>query len=130
VIPSKYDGEEQNIDERGRGVHFEKQNAHKRGIRLFQTPTTQWRKEYHLLTLRNNQRRSLIFKWVQNLESTSSSMCYMHWLSCTCDCLHHAVKNPPLLILSLDLLSFLLNASLLCMWLSFLTRDLFHSSQQ
>jgi len=78
VIPSKYDGEEQNIYERGRGVHFEKQNAHQRGILLFQTPTTQWRKEYHLLTLKNNQRRSLIFKWVQNLEITSSSMCYMH----------------------------------------------------
>jgi hypothetical protein len=85
---------------------------------------------YHLITLKNNQRPSLIFKWVQNLESTSSSMCYMHWLRCPCQCLHHAVINPPLLILSLDLLSFLLNASLLCMWLSFLTRDLFHSSQQ
>jgi hypothetical protein len=85
---------------------------------------------YHLITLKNNQRRSLMFKWVQNLESTSSSMCYMHSLSCPCHCLHHAVKNSPSLILSLDLLSILLNASLLCMWLSFLTRDLFHSSQE
>jgi hypothetical protein len=85
---------------------------------------------YRLITLKNNQRRSLIFKWVQNLEITSSCMCYMHWLSCPCHGLHHAVKNPPLLVLSLDRHSFLLKAYLLCMWLSFLTRDLFHSSQQ
>jgi len=85
---------------------------------------------YRLITLKNNQRRSLIFQWVQNLESTSSGMCYMHWLSCPSHCLHHAVKNPRLLILSLDTWSLLLNASLLCMWVSFLTRHLFHSSQE
>jgi len=50
-------------------------------------------------------------------------MCYMHWLSCMCHCFHHAVKNPALLIHSLELPSFLLKGSLVCMRLSSLTMD-------
>jgi hypothetical protein len=67
---------------RRRGMHFKKQNAQRRAFCFFKHLPHSGGKNimvtYYLITLKNNQRRSLIFKWVQNLESTSSSMCYMH----------------------------------------------------
>jgi hypothetical protein len=47
---------------RWQGVHFKKQNGRQRGILLFRTPTTQWRKEYNgnirSNHTENNQRKS------------------------------------------------------------------------
>jgi hypothetical protein len=79
---------------------------------------SQWQKEYIGNILSNHTENNS--KKVFNLEMGSEFgklllMFYMHSLSCPCHCLHHAVKNPPLLILSLDLCSFLIYASLLCM---------------
>jgi hypothetical protein len=81
MILSKYYREKQK-NMRWGGVHLKKQNGRQRGILLFTHLPHSGEKKimvtYLLITLKNNQRRSLIFKWVQNLESTSSGMGYMH----------------------------------------------------